>query len=583
MSRGKFEVEELPDEVVEKFVGGKGLAAYLAYREIKPGTDPLSPENKLYVFTGPLAYVYPTFSRIVVASKSPLTGIFCDSYAGGSFGIELRRAGLVGIVLEGKSGRTTCLIITREDTRLIDCSNLKYKTTYEVCEALRDYSVLTIGPAGENLVKFASIFVDMRKSPVNRPGVAGRGGLGAVMGSKNVKAIAIKGWLGLEDLAKGVDNEKRRELVSKYVEVLRRDVAPGMGIGGNLPSFKMAAEAKILPVKNFQLGVHENWRELSEEAWARVAIKRITCPTCPLACGVVVMEDGSLVERIEYETVAMNGSNLVITSREAIIGIAELLNAMGLDSITTGNLLGFLTELSERGVLRGHEITWGDVEAYKKLIRDIAYRRGIGGLLAEGVARVAEALGAEAYAVHVKKLEIPAYDPRGAAGMGLAYATADRGGDHLRAWTVARELETRLSLEELVELVKRLQDRNAALWTLITCDNIPSSSIGSPDEIIRLYVEMLNTLGFDFDVGGFYKLGERIYNLTRLFNNREGIKRKDDILPLRFYTPRADTGWVIDKEGFERMLDLYYAVRGWSIEGIPLPETLERLDLSEIM
>ena len=147
--------------------------------------------------------------------------------------------------------------------------------------------------------------------------------------------------------------------MSKYIDVLRRDVAPGMDIGGNLPSFKIATEAKILPVKNFQLSVHENWHELSEEAWARVTVKRITCPTCPLACGVMVMEDGPLVEKIEYETVAMNSSNLMIISRRTIIEIAELFNAMGLDGITTGNLLGFLTELSERGVLRGHEISWG--------------------------------------------------------------------------------------------------------------------------------------------------------------------------------------------------------------------------------
>jgi aldehyde:ferredoxin oxidoreductase len=582
LSSDKIEEEELADSIIEKFVGGKGLAAYLMYKEIKPGIDPFSPENKLFIFAGPLAFIYPTFVRTVVASKSPLTGLFCDSYAGGSFAVELRRAGYIGIVIEGKSDKLKCLKITKGEKRLIECEQLRGKTTYEVGELFRDYSVLTIGPAGENRVRFAGVYIDWRRNPTTRPGVAGRGGLGAILGSKNLKAIVLKGWLRVDELTKGVDRSVQRDLIDRYLKIIEEDVMPGIGIGGNLPVFKVSAEAKILPTKNFQLGTHELWRELADEAWAKVLVNRITCPTCPVKCGTTIREGSFMTERIEYETVAMNGPNLLILDRRALMLINNTLNALGMDTITTGSILAFVTELCERGFLKDYKISWGEVDSYVKLIYDIAYRRGLGDILAEGLARAAKILNAEEYALHIKGLEIPAYDPRGVVGMALAYATADRGGDHLRAWTVGVEVTTKLTLEDLVDLTKYLQDRNAALWTLIACDNIPSNATRPPDEMIRIYIKMLNTLGFNYDEESFLKLGERIYNLTRLFNVREGVRRKDDDLPPRFYKPREDTGWVITKEDFEKMLNLYYTKRGWSPDGVPLKETLERLGLQDL-
>ncbi|MFZ8783840.1 MAG: aldehyde ferredoxin oxidoreductase family protein [Desulfurococcaceae archaeon] len=582
LSSDKIEEEELTDSIVEKFIGGKGLAAYLMYKEIKPGIDPFSPENKLFIFAGPLAFIYPTFVRTVVASKSPLTGLFCDSYAGGSFAVELRRAGYIGIVIEGKSDKLKCLKITREEKRLFECEQLRGKTTYEVGELFREYSVLTIGPAGENRVRFAGVYIDWRRNPITRPGVAGRGGLGAILGSKNLKAIVLKGWFRVDELTKGVDRSVQRDLIDRYLKIIEEDVMPGIGIGGNLPVFKVSAEAKILPTKNFQLGTHELWRELADEAWAKVLVNRITCPTCPVKCGTTIREGGFMTERIEYETVAMNGPNLLILDRRALMLINNTLNALGMDTITTGSILAFVTELCERGLLKDYEISWGEVDSYVKLIYDTAYRRGLGDILAEGLARAAKILNAEEYALHIKGLEIPAYDPRGVVGMTLAYATADRGGDHLRAWTVGAEVTTKLTLEDLVNLTKYLQDRNAALWTLIACDNIPSNAIRPPDEMIRIYIKMLNTLGLNYDEEGFLKLGERIYNLTRLFNVREGVRRKDDDLPPRFYKPREDTGWVITREDFEKMLNLYYTKRGWSSDGVPLKETLERLGLHDL-
>jgi len=581
LSSGVIEEEELPDSIVKKFVGGKGLAAYLMYKELKPGIDPLSPENKLYIFGGPLAFVYPTFTRTVVASKSPLTGTFSDSNAGGSFAVELRRAGYVGIVVEGASEKLVCLKISREETRLVDCENLRGKTTYEVGDFFEKYSVLTIGPAGENLVRIAGVFIDHRSKPKTRPGVAGRGGLGAVMGSKRLKAVIVRGYMGEDVLAKGIDKELKSRLISEYINFIRESVMPGIGVGGNLPVFRVSAEARILPVKNFRYGIHDGWETLVDDEWAKIKVGKLTCPTCPVACGPRMRVNVKETDRIEYETVAMNGSNLGITDKASLVELNNLLNALGLDSISAGSLAAFTAELVEKGII-DYPVRYGDVESFKKLYMDIAYRRGLGEILAEGIRYAAAQFHAEEYAVHIKGLDIPAYDPRGVVGMSLAYATADRGGDHLRAWTVAQEVTTRLTMEDLVKLVIHLQNRNAALWSLVACDNIVSNSVKPPEPMIELYVKMLNTLGFNYTIDDFHRLGERIYNLTRLFNVREGISRKDDRLPERFHKPREDTGWFIDKSSFEKLLDMYYEARGWDQNGIPKKELIEALGIHEL-
>jgi aldehyde:ferredoxin oxidoreductase len=577
LSNLKIEEEEINEDLAHKYVGGKGLVAYYMYKEIKQGIDPFSPENKIFIFNGPLAFIYPTFTKIAIGSKSPLTGTFADAYAGGSFAVELRRAGYIGIIIEGRSDQMICLKIAKGENKLINCENLRGKTTYDVGDYFTNYSVLTIGPAGENLVRYAAVFIDMRRKPVNRPGVAGRGGIGAVMGSKNLKAILVRGWMGIEDLAPKIDSERRSQLISRYVEILKKEVIPAIGLGSNLPVFKVAAEAKILPVKNFRLGIHDGWEELTEDGWRKAYVGRHTCPTCPVACGVKLNERGYQTHKIEYETVAMTGSNLYIADRAMIIELDEILNSLGLDTISAGSVAAFATELVEKGLLN-YPLKWGDVEGYKKLYHDIAYRRGVGNILAEGVAIASKHFNAEDFAIHIKGLEIPAYDPRGVIGMALAYATADRGGDHLRAWTVVAELTMKMNLEELVKLVIHLQNRNAALWTLVACDNIVGG-FANPEEGTKLYVEMLNTLGYDYSYESFLRLGERIYTLTRLINVRDGIRRESDKLPKRFHEKREDTGWFIAEEDFEKMLDLYYSFRKWDSDGVPTPELVRSLGI----
>ena len=580
LSKGTFKEEEVPEEVIDKYIGGKGLTAYYLYNELKPNVDPLGPENKLVIFIGPLTGIFPGFTRYVVASKSPLTNTFSDGYAGGSFGAELAKAGYMGIIVEGRADDLVYLKIDEDGVSIEDASKLKGKTTYEVCKLFANYSVATIGPAGENLVKFACIINDLGKR--SRSGVVGRGGLGAVMGSKNLKAIVVRGKLKREKLIPEYYKERVNELFRRVLNYLKEEVAPGIGLGGNLGAMSLSAQAKAIPVENFNKGYIEEWKKVSDEKISKFVVDRSSCYLCPLACGVhIKVNTGSFkgeVERIEYETVALNGPNCKQLDLDAIARIGYLCNAYGVDSISTGSVVAFVMECSEKGLI-DYNIKFGDAEGQFKLVEMIAKREGLGDLLAEGVKKASEQLDLEEYAVHVKGLEVPGYEPRGLPGMALAYATADRGGDHLRAWTIADEVEKNYTFEELAKLVKFLQDRNAALWTLIGCDNIPANTTGDPMRFVDLSIEMLNSLGFEMDKNKFFEIGERIYNLTRLFNVREGFGRKDDSLPPRFRESRKDTGWKIKESDFNKMLGEYYQIRGWDSEGRPTNETLSRLGI----
>jgi len=588
LSKKTIKEEYVPIKIIEKYIGGKGLAAYYLYKELEPKVDPLSPKNKLLFFIGPLTGLLPGYSRHVVVSKSPLTNTFCDSYAGGWFGVELAKAGYRGIIIEGKADRLVCLRIEDKDFSIEDAENLKGKTSYETDAFFKDYHVATIGPAGEKLVRFACIINDAAK-PI-RSGVAGRGGLGAVMGSKNLKAILIKGRKNPVESVPEASRKKVRELRRKFIEYLEKEVATGIGIGGNLPGMKMSADARILPVKNFREGFIEGWETLAEDAFDEIRVRNTTCYLCPLRCGVYIKIkkgpfEGLELDRIEYETVALNGPNCKQLDKGVIAKVCLLCNEYGIDTISVGNITSFLMECSERGAI-DYKLHYGDSEGQVRFVEMVGRREGIGDLFAEGVKKAAEKLGLTKYAVEIKGMEIPGYDVRAPVGMALAYATADRGGDHLRAWTVHAELEEHLfTIKGKAKLVKDLQDRNSAFWSLIGCDNIPANTMGDPMKFVDYSINALNitgwkeTFGWNMNRDKFLEIGERIYNLTRLFNLREGFSRSDDQLPERLKEPREDTGWKIGEIDFEKMLDEYYFLRGWDREGKPTSKTLERLHI----
>jgi len=578
LTKKTYEIEKIPFEIIANYLGGKGLAAYYLFREVKPKVDPLSADNKLMFFVGPLTGLFPGTDRYVVAAKSPLSYTFSDSYAGGWFGSELRKAGYIGLIFEGKASNLVYLKIEEDKISIEDARELRGKSPEEVDRALPGFRVAAIGLAGENLVRYAVIISNASKQ--GRSGVAGRGGLGAVMGSKNLKAIAIKAGEGSKEYSELY--ERTKELRKKNNRYLRENIVPEMGIGGNLPLVDMSSQVRVLPTRNFTRGTIDKYTEIDEEAIKKIKVKKNTCYLCPAACGVQVKVKtgpyaGVELDRIEYETVAMCGSNCGHNMLGPIVNSNRLCNEYGIDTISAGNIIAFVMECAEKGLI-DYKIKFGDAEGQIKLIKSISKREGIGDLLAEGVAKVSEKLGkvAESFAMHIKGLELPAYDPRGSIGMALAYATADRGACHMRAWSIGEEAFGGLdpfSPEKKAAVVKRLQDTNSAMWTLITCDNLLYS--------IEQGVEMLKTVGFSMDEEKMLEVGERIYNLARLFNVREGFTRKDDCIPQRLYEAREDTQWKITREDFEKMLDEYYRLRNWDKNGKPSDEILKKLGIEQ--
>jgi aldehyde:ferredoxin oxidoreductase len=584
------ETEKLDQKIARKFIGGKGLGAKILYDSIKPGIDPFSPENLLIFASGPLtATLAPSSARSAVVTKSPLTGIFLDTQFGGFFGVEMKLAGFDCVVIHGKATSPTYLWIHENSAELMNADDLWGKGSFETERKLKNrlgkrVKVASIGPAGERLVRYACITFDKYRQ-------AGRGGAGAVMGSKNLKAIVVHGkgkikYADLEGFREATKAANER-IKGHYFTPLRRKYGTPLWVAP-------VNEAALLPTRNFTTGVFEGADNISGETMrSKIVTKNGACFNCPIACWKYSRVDSGkyrIDELVgpEYETIALMGSNCGVDSIENVAYANLLCDDLGLDTISTGNVIGFAMECFEKGLIKkedtgGLELRFGNADAEIKLVENIAYRKGLGNTLAEGVKRVAKKVGksSESFAMHVKGLEFPGYDPRGAFGMALAYATSDRGACHQRVWTVNAEIQGRLtprySTEGRAKFVKNAQDERAMCFSLVLCDFMPLR--------IKHFTELLNTAtGFNLTEDEYLKTGERIWNLTRLFNIREGITRKDDTLPPRIMEePLPDgvaKGQVITKRMLDEMLDEYYALRGWNENGVPTREKLKELDLT---
>ena len=590
LTRRNVIIEALDNETARKFIGGKGLGAKILYDTLKPGTDPASPENLLIFASGPLtATLAPSSARSTIVTKSPLTGIFLDSHFGGFFGAEMKLAGYDCLVISGKASSPTFLRIQEASVELVDAQDLWGKGCFETERTLKErlgknVKVASIGPAGERLVRFACVTVDRYRQ-------AGRGGAGAVMGSKNLKAIVVQGTgkISYAD-PKGFKEASKvalRRIREHHFTPLRRRYGTPVWVAP-------VNEAALLPTRNFATGVFESADNISGETMRnKLVTKDGACYNCPIACwkySHVDSERHRVDELVgpEYETIALMGSNCGVNSLEVIAYANLLCDDLGLDTISTGNVIGFTMECYEKDLIKkedagGLELCFGNADAEIEMVRRIAHREGLGDILAEGVERVAKKIGqgSERFAMHVKGLELPGYDPRGAFGMALAYATSDRGACHQRAWTVNAEIKGRLtprySTRGRAKFVKNLQDERTMCFSLVLCSFMPLK--------ITHFTQLLNAAtGFNLSEGEYLKTGERIWNLTRLFNIREGITRKDDALPPRTVEePLPDgvaKGKKITRRMLNEMLDEYYDLRGWDKHGVPTHEKLKALDLA---
>jgi len=607
LSKGTHEVKELDMQLARRFIGGKGLGAAILHRMTEKGTDPLGPDNPLIFMTGPLTgTTAPTSGRWCVVTKAPLTGAFLDSHVGGYFGPEMKKAGYDIIVLTGKAATPVYIAIEDDKVEIRDAGGLWGKGTVETVRELRGGNapgmtgpdpklrIASIGPGGENLVRYAMITIDTHEQK-ERGGQAGRGGAGAVMGSKNLKAITVKGSsldnIRYHDKGKFVEHARiahAKVRASPALEMRREFGTTGLITPMNVKG--------ILPTNNFSTTVFEHAHTISGEHMKETIVTgNRSCFGCPLECGKHShVKDGKYagteVEGPEYELQALMGSNCGIGDIRAVARGAFLVDDLGLDGISTGVAIGFAMDCYKHGVLSkeqlfGHAGDFGNEELYLRLIEAIAHRDGIGDLLAEGVKRASESLGmgTEEYAIHVKGMEMAGYDPRGSFGMAIAYATSDRGACHQRAWTVNKEIladpPTNHSSEGKAKLVKDIQDERSAAFSAVLCDFVP---IDEQD-----FVDMINAAtGFAYTMEEYLTIGERVWNLTRLFNTREGMSRKDDNLPGRLKTPLPEgpsQGNAITDDILDGMLDEYYGYRGWSRDGIPGEDKVSELGLDDFV
>jgi aldehyde:ferredoxin oxidoreductase len=594
LSNEKIATEPINREWTKRFIGGKGLGARYLFEELKPGVDPLSPENVLMIWTGPLVgTMVPLTSRYAVVTKSPLTGTFLDSYAGGYYGPELKYAGFDGVIVKGKASKPVYLWINDGKAEIRDAKNIWGKDNFKTEELIRKETgqsrarVASTGPAGEKLSLISGITSDLTRN-------AGRGGSGAVFGSKNLKAIAVRGTMGLE--VPNID-----EFVKMSKEMLLKDVVENPDHAGSITDgtpiiVDMSQNAAILPTNDWSSGEFDRYQGINSDALkTRVLVRRKACMGCGLACGSYAkvskgMFKGAATEGPEYETIGLSGSNCGIGNIEAIVKFAEDCDKTGLDTMSAGSVTAFAMDLYERKIITkketgGLDLKFGNEEAFAKMPEMIAKREHIGDLLADGSKRAAKKIGkgSEKLLVECKGSEYPAYDPRGSIGMALAYATSDRGADHNRAWPVAQDAYGSgdpWNPEGKAAICVEDNTRTSVKWSFIFCDFY---AVSFPN-MAKYYTAVT---GVPADEQHLRSIGERVWNLTRAFNAREGFTRKDDYLPERMEKeplPSGKTaGKAVRRADFEKMLSEYYSLWGWDDQGRPTKKTLEAVGLSDIV
>ncbi|HHY39336.1 MAG TPA: aldehyde ferredoxin oxidoreductase family protein [Clostridia bacterium] len=568
--------EPLRRDWARDFIGGKGLGYRYLCEDVDPLVDPLSPANEIIFMTGPLsATLVPCTGKCEVITKSPATGTILNCAIGGSLANQLKFAGYDALIITGKAPSPVYLRIKDDDVSFVDAKGLWGKGCHETEEAIRSsegpFTVACIGPGGENLVPMACITSEFYRQ-------AGRGGVGAVMGSKNLKAIAVSGtgYIGVDDMPGFLDLVYR-----KMKEETLTDANLWAYTDGTSVLVEASQAAGILPTRNFQDGTFEGFEGISARAVKGARVHKKACFGCPLGCGNYISSKGVFVEGPEYETLALAGSNCGIGDLSAVARFNALCDDLGIDTISAGNTAAFAMELAQRGIA-DLGLRFGEVDSYLEVPSLIAYRKGIGEDLALGVRHLSSKYGGRKFAMEVKGLEFPGYEPRGSWGMSLAYATSDRGACHMRAWPVADEAYGSLdpfTFEGKAQLVIDGQHRNAVKFSSIVCD-FWAISLESLAEILS------KALSREMSADDLILTGERIWNLGRLFNVACGMRRKDDTGPDRIFEEPLKTGSaasrMIPREGFEAALSEYYRLRGWDEDGVPTREKVESLGLGEL-
>jgi aldehyde:ferredoxin oxidoreductase len=587
LTAGEVRRVPTPRELFARFLGARGAGAYVLLHELRPGTDPLGPDNKLIFLTGPLVgTMAPGANKITVSFRSPLSGTYSFSLCGGHLAAELKFAGFDGVVVEGRAAEPVYLWIDNQAATLLDARHLWGRLTHDTEDAVREElgdrgaRVACIGPAGEKRVRYACIQADYHRE-------FGRGGGGAVMGSKNLKAIAVRGTGGVEVADPAALGRIAEEVYADLAEhpkarLRRRFGTPEMVEGTNKLGF--------WATRNFTTGSFGQADRLTGPALReQVVIGDNSCYACPVACGKVSRVTrgplaGKAIEGAEFETIGLLGANCGVGDPEAIIAAAAICDAYGVDTMSAGATISWAMEAYQQGVLSpedtgGLDLRFGNGDALVALTQQIAERVGLGDVLAEGSRRAAERFGAADLAMHVKGQELATYEPRGVVGMGLSYAISPKGGHHMIAPTMGLETAgdpaRRLVPDGKARMVMDTQRIMTIVDSLAMCSSM--RFVLGLDAMLRLYRAVTGVTLTQEDA---LRIADRVNNLERLFNVREGLTRADDTLPKRLLTEPMPTGASRGNTvPLDAMLDEYYELMGWDPRGVPRPERLRELGL----
>lgn len=585
LSTRKWHIEELSEELYQNYLGGSGISARILYDDLVAKDDALNPNSPIIFMNGMLTGSFvPAACKMSVCAKSPLTGIWGESTVGGYFPAELIGAGFGGIYIRGKADRPVYLWIRSEkEIDIVDCSDIWTLDTFKTSEIIKEVTdpkaqVAAIGLAGIKQIKLASIMFGGKDARA-----AGRGGLGAVMGSKNLKAIAVRGKQKRWDVH---DREKLIAEVKRSNSQIK-EFAKGMSLFGTAGGMESVELHGDLPIKNWQLGEWISGAKVTsgKRMVDTMLAKHYGCYACPIRCGKILKLDNETVHGPEYETAAGFGAMCLNNDMESIVRANKLCNLYGLDTISTSAVIAFAIEAHERKILtdtEGISLSWGNADGILKMIHRIVDRIGIGELLGNGVRYAAETLGngAEDFAVHTKGLEYPYHDPRAFIDMAASYATGNRGACHLESF--GYPLGYGVTIEELgyteptdphshegkAEMAVTMQNLMSIYNGLGLCKFLLRAEIGP--KLLNIWTNYAT--GWSNSMEELMATGERIFNLKRAYNVKLGISRKDDTLPKRLLEAKKEGAAADSSPDMDRLIDEYYQIRGWSKDGIPPPD-----------
>jgi len=586
LSKNKAVAESYNKRLALNFIGGRGFAAKILWDRLKPGINPLSPENKLVFAAGPLTgFGLPNSGKLVVAAKSPLTDGYGDGNIGTVAAVQMRKAGYDAVIIEGKADTPVVLHIKNKVAEFLDAKDFwglnSFKTEAQLKNIYeRTAGIVSIGPAGENLVKFANV--------VSQEGRAGgRPGMGAVMGSKNLKAVVFE---GSETLPAAYPKEMKELSAAGYREVMTKPSYTFWKRQGTMSTVEWSQENSTLPTFNFREAVFNKADKIGGFAMEKIKVSNRGCPQCNMTCGNVVKDSDKKLAELDYENTVMLGSNIGLGNLKQVAALNRVADELGLDTISLGNVLGFAMETSQKKLVP-EKVRWGKFEETKALINDIAYRRGFGEVLAEGVQAAAAKIGhgASDWAMHIKGLEITAYDCHAAPAMALAYATSSIGAHHKDAWVISWEVQfgRKSYSEEKINKVIELQRLRGGVFESLTVCRFPYAELGFQLEWYTKYLHAAT--GRELPFNALIYAADKTLNLIRAFWIREfgsNWTREMDIPPMRWFkeplTEGPLKGSMLDLLKYDVMLKKYYRKRGWDERGIPKKTTLKKLGLSDV-